>query len=165
MRSKYKFSLNTSGDFSQIQKKSGSIGSDGFLVLEHVINNHMHNMTTDSCPSLSLHWLPRDLSRVLWHPIHASDSDSLQSFPSMIGSYLLMIRGHRAKSLIQPEYQVVSSWFPFHSFSYTSLTAAWLPQTIHFSGISWEVCFACLVWPFCSKYLFIFPLKKEFFFS
>ena len=51
----------------------------------------------------------------------------------MIGSYLLMIRGHRAKSLMQPEYRVVYSWFPFHSCSYTSLAVAWLPQTMHTS--------------------------------
>ena len=132
-----------SEDFSQIQKKSGNIGSDGFLALDHVIHNHMNNTTIDSCLSLPLHWLPRELSRTLWHLCGCifvaffrfwfGNYDSPQSFPSMIGSYLLMIRGHRAKSLMQPEYRVVYSWFPFHSCSYTSLAAAWLPQTIHTS--------------------------------
>ena len=122
-------------------------------------------MTTDSCPSLPLHWLPRDLSRALWHPIHASDSDSPQSFPSMIGSYWWIIRGCRAKSLMQPDWLSGGfSWFPFHSCSYTSLAAAWLPQTIHISlgspGKS-----ALYAWNDLSEVHFFFPLKKVSFFK
>lgn len=47
-----------SEDFSQIQKKSESIVSVAFLVLDHVIRSYMHNLTTDSAlPFLSTGYL------------------------------------------------------------------------------------------------------------
>ena len=79
-----------SEDFSQIQKKSGSIVSVAFLVLDHVIRSYMHNITTDSCPSLPLCWLPMGLPRAQWHPIYASLSGSgiltlPNNFPQQMG--------------------------------------------------------------------------------
>ena len=90
---------------------------------------------------LALHLMLAHLSQRFW----------LSPILSLVACIVLMMnRGHKSLSLIQCEHQVISSWFPCHSFSYTSSAVALAVQSTLHSGDSWAAWFGCTDWPFRS---------------